>query len=236
MGLRFFRRMRIAPGVTLNLSKSGVSASVGTRGACVTVGPRDTRQTIGLPGSGVYWTEQQSWRARAQRTSAAPPAPRSIGGIIGWLIVLFVLLLIIASCHAASEQVCDMQGQCYSSGPPSPNGPSIGRPDPRHFDVRSTNRTDCDETGCPPIGPTVRPITEPPGAAPIQGPLSEPWTAPQNDAPEAVALAPPPYPSTPPIAAYAASQPRECAFARHAIYVSVAQLFAAHRLCDQRPW
>src|SRR5438132_4962830 len=29
MGLRFFRRIRIAPGVTLNLSKSGVSTSIG---------------------------------------------------------------------------------------------------------------------------------------------------------------------------------------------------------------
>lgn len=33
MGLRFFRRVRIAPGVWINLSKSGASLSLGTRGA-----------------------------------------------------------------------------------------------------------------------------------------------------------------------------------------------------------
>jgi len=33
MSLRFFRRIRTAPSVSLNLSRSGVSTSIGTRGA-----------------------------------------------------------------------------------------------------------------------------------------------------------------------------------------------------------
>ncbi len=37
MGLRFFRRIHIAPGVTLNLGNSGVSTSLGTRGAHLTL-------------------------------------------------------------------------------------------------------------------------------------------------------------------------------------------------------
>lgn len=56
MGLRFFRRIRIAPGVTLNLSKSGVSTSLGTRGAHVTLGHGKVRETVGVPGTGLYLT------------------------------------------------------------------------------------------------------------------------------------------------------------------------------------
>jgi hypothetical protein len=33
MGLRIFHRLRIAPGVTINLSKTGASASLDERGA-----------------------------------------------------------------------------------------------------------------------------------------------------------------------------------------------------------
>ncbi|MBW1922508.1 MAG: DUF4236 domain-containing protein [Deltaproteobacteria bacterium] len=39
MAFRFWRRIRIAPGVTLNLSKSGGSLSFGPRGAKFTIGP-----------------------------------------------------------------------------------------------------------------------------------------------------------------------------------------------------
>ncbi|RLC08862.1 MAG: DUF4236 domain-containing protein, partial [Deltaproteobacteria bacterium] len=40
MSFRFWRRIKIAPGVTLNLSKSGGSLSFGPRGAKFTVGSR----------------------------------------------------------------------------------------------------------------------------------------------------------------------------------------------------
>ena len=59
MGFRFQRRIRILPGFRLNVSKTGVSGSVGRRGAWFTFGPRGTRETIGIPGSGLSYTEQQ---------------------------------------------------------------------------------------------------------------------------------------------------------------------------------
>ncbi|RMH36562.1 MAG: DUF4236 domain-containing protein, partial [Nitrospirae bacterium] len=43
MAFRFWRRIRITPGVTLNLSKSGGSLSFGPRGAKFTIGPRGKR-------------------------------------------------------------------------------------------------------------------------------------------------------------------------------------------------
>jgi hypothetical protein len=65
MGFRFSRRIKIAPGIRLNLSKSGVSTSLGRRGAWVTLGSKGTRTTIGIPGTGISYTETSgSHRAR----------------------------------------------------------------------------------------------------------------------------------------------------------------------------
>lgn len=57
MGLRFQRRIKILPGVTLNVGKKGVSTSIGTRGAHVTVGKNGVRTTVGLPGTGISYTK-----------------------------------------------------------------------------------------------------------------------------------------------------------------------------------
>src|SRR5438094_8572254 len=82
MPLRFFRRIRIAPGVSVNLSKSGASVSVGPRGAKVTVGPRGVRKTVGLPGTGVYYTTTSPLGDRTSPVSpvVAPPSPASVRG------------------------------------------------------------------------------------------------------------------------------------------------------------
>lgn len=56
MGFRFFKRLNITKGVTLNLSKSGGSMSVGPRGAKFTLGPQGARVSLGIPGTGLYYT------------------------------------------------------------------------------------------------------------------------------------------------------------------------------------
>lgn len=56
MGFRFWRRIKILPGVTLNLSKSGPSISLGPRGAKFTIGGSGARATVGLPGTGMFYT------------------------------------------------------------------------------------------------------------------------------------------------------------------------------------
>lgn len=85
MGFRLFRRVRIAPGVSLNFSKSGISTSFGIRGAHVTLGRRGVRKTIGVPGTGLYYTHVDSWAHGQQRSRQhtrrhqdppAPPPPR----------------------------------------------------------------------------------------------------------------------------------------------------------------
>ncbi len=64
MGLRFFKRKRIFPGLTLNISKSGVSLSIGIKGAKITIGRRGIRKTIGIPGTGLYYTTLHKYNKR----------------------------------------------------------------------------------------------------------------------------------------------------------------------------
>jgi hypothetical protein len=54
---RFYRRVRIFPGLSVNLSTSGPSLTMGMRGAHVTVGSCGVRRTVGIPGTGMYWTD-----------------------------------------------------------------------------------------------------------------------------------------------------------------------------------
>jgi hypothetical protein len=56
MGFRFQRRIRIAPGVRLNLSKSGLGGSVGRNG--LRLGSDAKRRkyfSVGLPGTGLSY-------------------------------------------------------------------------------------------------------------------------------------------------------------------------------------
>jgi hypothetical protein len=59
MPLRFQRRVRIAPGISLNLNKQSISASFGQPGAHITIGPKGRRTTVGLPGTGLSYTSYQ---------------------------------------------------------------------------------------------------------------------------------------------------------------------------------
>lgn len=70
MGFRFWRRMKIAPGVTVNLSKSGGYLSFGPQGAKITVGPRGVRSTVGIPGTGLFYTRQLPSSTTKRSTSS----------------------------------------------------------------------------------------------------------------------------------------------------------------------
>ena len=72
MPFRFWRRIRLLPGVTLNLSKSTASLSFGPRGAKYTISPRGNRATAGLPGTGLFYTVRAP---AADRAAARPEIP-----------------------------------------------------------------------------------------------------------------------------------------------------------------
>lgn len=82
MGLRFRKRVKLAPGVHLNISKSGISTSLGPRGFTTNIRNGKRRTTYGLPGTGLSF----------QGATSNAPSDRTVA-IIG--IVLFVLWLLI---------------------------------------------------------------------------------------------------------------------------------------------
>ena len=53
MPIRFRRTLKIAPGVKINFSKSGMSTTVGPKGFHFTFGKRGIRRTVGIPGTGI---------------------------------------------------------------------------------------------------------------------------------------------------------------------------------------
>ncbi len=63
MGLNFRKSIKIAPGIRVNISKKGLSSvSVGGKGARVNVSKKGTRTTVGIPGTGLSYTTNTSYK------------------------------------------------------------------------------------------------------------------------------------------------------------------------------
>jgi len=93
MGFRFRKTIKLLPGVRLNITKSGVSStSIGRPGATLNVGgKRGPRVTVGVPGTGVSYSQQLGQVGR----KAAPHARTSIAGRLVWgAVVLLILWLV----------------------------------------------------------------------------------------------------------------------------------------------
>jgi hypothetical protein len=93
MGFRWNKRLKIANGVRLNLSKSGLGTSLGPRGARMSFGRRGRRMTLSIPGTGLSYSKAIGGKARGARRGAAPVHPvlsfiiglLAVAGIIHWL-------------------------------------------------------------------------------------------------------------------------------------------------------
>ena len=72
MGFRFRKSIKLFPGLRLNLSKSGVSMSVGAPGATLNLSQRGARTTLGIPGTGVSYSSRLSTPSSPAATRAAP--------------------------------------------------------------------------------------------------------------------------------------------------------------------
>lgn len=87
MGFRFQKRIRIFKGLTLNLSKSGTSWTVGRRGASVNFKGDKVTGTVGIPGTGLSYRESVDTRAAV----AEPGAKRRAGRLLFWIVLLAAL-------------------------------------------------------------------------------------------------------------------------------------------------
>jgi Protein of unknown function (DUF4236) len=98
---RFYRRMRIFPGLSVNLSKSGPSLTLGVRGAHVTVGGSGIRRTVGIPGTGLYYTSRSGYHTGVHSAHVDTPitgqqqaAAHAVGGAIALVVILAMVLFV----------------------------------------------------------------------------------------------------------------------------------------------
>jgi Protein of unknown function (DUF4236) len=96
MGFRFRRRIKIIPGLWLNVSKRGMSTSVGGKGLTVNLKGDRVKTTASLPGSGLSYSETTRTHHEAQQASASDPAPSRHVPVWVWLLIAVVVLLLIA--------------------------------------------------------------------------------------------------------------------------------------------
>jgi len=88
MALRFRKSFKIAPGVRINLSKSGISTSVGKKGMTANLSNRGTRVTAGIPGSGLSASKLYSSGKKGAAQSAPTPM---LAHVVTWLMIAGVL-------------------------------------------------------------------------------------------------------------------------------------------------
>ncbi|CAM8632986.1 Domain of unknown function DUF4236 [Burkholderiales bacterium] len=84
MGLRFQKRIKILPGLRLNVSKTGISWTVGTRGASVTARDGKLTGNVGVPGTGLSYRKRLDLPdAEREEPAVTEPANRT-----GWLLII----------------------------------------------------------------------------------------------------------------------------------------------------
>ena len=79
MGLNFRKSLSIGKLFRLNFSKRGVGISAGVKGARISLNKQGVRETFSLPGTGLSWSERQSFKKRAASGAAAAGAAADPG-------------------------------------------------------------------------------------------------------------------------------------------------------------
>jgi hypothetical protein len=88
MTFRFQKRIRILKGLTLNLSKSGTSWTLGGKGASINVRGDKATGNVGIPGTGASYRERFGSSPEPKMASG----PRSSGGRFVFLLLVVTVL------------------------------------------------------------------------------------------------------------------------------------------------
>jgi len=107
---RFYRRVSIFPGLSINLSKSGPSLTVGMRGAHVTVGSKGIRKTVGIPGTGIYYTSHSGYYSGAHSAHVEQPISNSQQSTAHGIAQVIMLMAVIGAVAFAIAVVGSVAG------------------------------------------------------------------------------------------------------------------------------
>ena len=94
MPFRFQKRIKIFPGVHLNISGSGVTTSLGTKGITVNLrGSGKVKTTVGIPGTGINYSET----TEADKSSLSPGevGTGQTGSGVASIVVVVVVALVV---------------------------------------------------------------------------------------------------------------------------------------------
>ena len=95
MGFRFRRSKKIAPGVRMNISKSGPSLTVGGKYARTTVGHGRVTNSVRTPVKGLYYSKTR-YTKRSRTGTRSKAGSKSSSGILGFIGALLAFGGIIA--------------------------------------------------------------------------------------------------------------------------------------------
>lgn len=88
MGIRLNKRIKLAKGLNMNLSKKGIGFSFGGKGGRIGIGPTGIRSSVFLPGSGIRYEKRITPKKRKQpkasrgRNSVTVKVPAKMGIIV----------------------------------------------------------------------------------------------------------------------------------------------------------
>lgn len=103
MSFRFKKSLKILPGIKLNISKNGLnSVTIGKPGASVNISKKRKQFTVGMPGTGLSYSQKLPSHTGTSSKSPSPPSsvelnykqkisPKKI--IIIILLVIFFFLI-----------------------------------------------------------------------------------------------------------------------------------------------
>ena len=94
MAWNYRKRITIAPGVRLNVSKKGVSTTFGMRGASINMGKNGTYFNTGIPGTGIYRRQKIGGDNDNNIISNKNLTSSNNGCITGFVFVLLFLFIV----------------------------------------------------------------------------------------------------------------------------------------------
>ena len=80
MSFRFKKSLKILPGIRLNISKNGLnSVTIGKPGASVNISKKGKQATVGIPGTGLSYSQKLPSRTDTRsRSPSTPSTPSSV--------------------------------------------------------------------------------------------------------------------------------------------------------------
>jgi L,D-peptidoglycan transpeptidase YkuD (ErfK/YbiS/YcfS/YnhG family) len=89
MGLRFRKRIKIFSGLWLNVSKSGISTSIGRKGLTVNLKRGKSKATASIPGTGL------SYSATTKDSPSDPAQARRASNAWLWVFLIVIVALVL---------------------------------------------------------------------------------------------------------------------------------------------